>query len=299
MSEEYLEKIREWVFRHSRLYFPGHKLALLRQRLRCRMVQLGLDDYRAYWERLQQAGGEQLALLDLLTTNESSFFRDPGQFRHLQEAILPELEQGRGRELIRSWGSGAAPAAGKVMKLRILCAGCSRGEEPYSVAISLLEGLRYPKAWDLEIVAGDLSQSCLESARAGFYPAERLKGIPERLRQKYFTPTEGGAVVADELRQLVTILPLNLNDLMNGEPAPGTGGEPCFFDIIFCRNVMIYFAPSCQQRLVETLYRLLVPGGYLLTGDAEPLHLFSHDFVALPDAGCLIYRKMERLQHAI
>lgn len=299
MSEEYLEKIRGWVFERSRLHFGGHKLALLRQRLQSRMAHLGLADYRAYWERLQQAAPERHALFDLLTTNESSFFRDPGQFGHLQEVILPELEQSRGRELIRSWGSGGTVTARKIMKLRILCAGCSRGEEPYSVAISLLEGLRYPKAWDLEIVAGDLSQSCLESARAGFYPAERLKGLPKRLLQKYFTPVDGGAVVADELRQLVTILPLNLNDLMNGEPAPGTGGEPCCFDIIFCRNVMIYFAPSCQQLLVETLYRLLVPGGYLLTGDAEPLHLFSHDFVALPDAGCLIYRKMERLQHAI
>lgn len=298
MTAPFLEKIRELVSRRSRLHFGGHNDGLFRQRLASRLAELGLADYRAYWEHLRQSPGEELLLFDLLTTNESFFFRNPEQFRHLQEVVLPELETSRGREVMRSLGNAQKGNPKSIMKLRILCAGCARGEEPYSVAITVLETLRYPKAWDIEILAGDLSESCLEAARVGFYETSRLKGIEPRLVQKYLTPTVGGAVVGDALRQLVRIVPLNLNDLMSGGLPFCADGARGGFDIIFCRNVMIYFSTSCQQLLVETLSRLLAPGGHLLTGDAEPLHLFTHDLVAVPDAGCLIYKKMEKLHDA-
>lgn len=295
--DPYLDRIRERVFERSRLYFAPRKLSLFRQRLDTRLAQLGLADYRSYFSHLERTPAEYATLLDLLTINETFFFRNPDQFRHLREVVLPELELARGRELMRSWG-GSGNAGVKVMKLRVLCAGCSTGEEPYSVAMTLLEGLRYPKAWDIEIVAGDISESCLGAARAGFYETERLQHIPPRLVGKYFTTGAAGAFVGEELRSLVRLIPLNLNQLMEGELPPelaaGWGG----FDLVFCRNVMIYFSPACQQLLVATLSRLLAPGGHLFTGDAEPLHLFSHDLAAVPAAGCLVYRKLENLEHA-
>lgn len=288
-ADFYLERIRECVFRLSRLHFEGHRKRVFRQRLEARLQQLGVAGFRSYWELLQRERSEQARLLDLLTTNETFFFRNPEQFRHLREAILPGLELARGQAALRSLARSGEWQGRSRMKLRILCAGCSTGEEPYSVAMTVLETLRYPKAWDIEIVAGDLSESCLEAARAGFYQTARLKGLAPELMDRYLTAQPGGAVVRDELRELVKFQSLNLGDLMKGElPAGFSWGG---FDIIFCRNVMIYFSPSCQQLLVETLYRLLAPEGYLFTGDAEPLHLFSHDFAALRDAGCLIYHK--------
>ena len=295
MTDFYFGKIREFVLERSRLYFGSRKSDVLRQRLEARMEQLGLADLREYWRHLQGDSDEEGALFDLLTTNETFFFRNPAQFRHLREVLLPGVEAAKGQDALRFLGERGWGAAGEErrMKLRILCAGCSTGEEPYSVAMTLLEALRYPKAWSIEIVAGDLSLSCLETARSGYYPAERLKGIPETLLERYLVRDAGGARLRDEVRELVHFCRLNLNDLMNGATPAGFPGGSAPFDIVFCRNVMIYFSPSCQQLLVETLYRLTAPNGYLLTGDAEPLHLFNHNFTALRDAGCLIYQKTE------
>jgi chemotaxis protein methyltransferase CheR len=288
LTDSHLGKIRDHVFRRSRLYFGSRKSAMLRQRLEARLEQLGQSGYQEYWDYLQQNPVEESELFDLLTTNETCFFRNPAQFQYLREVVLPGLETARGQDALRSLGGGA----GKRMRLRILCAGCSTGEEPYSVAMTVLEALRYPKAWDIEIVAGDLSRSCLETARAGYYETERLKGIPAALLDRYLVRDAGGAQVREELKQLVRFCPLNLNDVMNG--ATPAGFPAAGFDIVFCRNVMIYFSPSCQQLLVETLYRLTAPSGYLLTGDAEPLHLFNHDFTAVRDVSCLIYQKTDR-----
>ncbi|WP_129127835.1 CheR family methyltransferase [Geomonas oryzae] len=292
-----LDRIRERVFQLSRLYFAPRKLSLFRQRVESRLAQLGFADCCGYLDHLERTPGEYATLLDLLTINETFFFRNPDQFTHLRQVVLPELELVRGREMMRSWGGSGEGGQG-IMKLRILCAGCSTGEEPYSVAMTLLEGLRYPRAWDIEVVAGDISKSCLNAAREGFYEIERLHNIPPQLIRKYFTATAGGAFVGEELKSLVRVIPLNLNDLMKGELPAGIDAGWGEFDLVFCRNVMIYFSPACQQLLVETLSRLLAPGGHLFTGDAEPLHLFDHDLVAVPKAGCLVYRKVENIEHA-
>jgi len=190
-----------------------------------------------------------------------------------------------------------------IMNIRVLCAGCSTGEEPYSVAMALFDALKYPRAWNVEIVAGDLSESCIKMAAAGYYERERLKGIPPSYAGRYMEKHGKGAIVKDEIKRLVRFCSLNLNDIMDGEPLPGMkSGDKQFddkqFDIIFCRNVMIYFSTEAQQQLVDTLFRLLIPGGYLFTGDAEPLHLYNHQFETVRDAGCLIYRKSEAVENA-
>lgn len=293
MDKVLLDSIAQFIQQRSRLYFTEQKRCILKQRLEERLAHLNLPDLAGYWRYLRNSAQEELILLDFLTINETSFFRNPGQFRFITEQIIPELEAEKGKEVMRSWGNAAPVPHGSIMKMRILCAGCSTGEEPYSVAMALFDGLRYPRAWDISILAGDLSANCIRTASAGYYETERLKGLPIVYANKYMERHDTGSVVKDEIKRLIRFCHMNLVDVINGEHLPGQERNNELFDIIFCRNVMIYFSPETQQQLVDTLFRLLTPGGYLFTGDAEPLHLYKHDFEPVREAGCLIYKKME------
>ncbi|WP_243371838.1 protein-glutamate O-methyltransferase CheR [Geotalea sp. SG265] len=285
--------IEKFIGERSLLHFTGHKRQVLKGRLHERTALLGLPDLASYLDLLHGSGAEEAALMDLITTNETFFFRNLPQFKFLMEKIVPGIEVRRGRDVIRSWGQDAPSPAASIMKLRILCAGCSTGEEPYSVAMALLESLRYPKAWDVEILAGDLSHSCLKKAETGFYGEDRLKGLPTSFREKYLEPVEGGAMIREEVKRLVRFFPFNLLAVVNGDPLPVEAGF-CGFDLIFCRNVMIYFSVDSQQRLVNALYDLLMPGGFFFTGDAEALHIYHHGFRVVRDAECLVYTKLEK-----
>jgi chemotaxis protein methyltransferase CheR len=276
MEEIALDNIAAYLLDKSRLSFAGHKRSLLRHRLASRLSELQLPNFRAYWRYLNSSADEDAKLIDLATTNETSFFRNAAQFDYLRSGIIPEMEsQGRS-------------------SLRILCAGCSTGEEPYSVAMTLLDAAGCPDQWQLEIVAGDISVSCLQVARKGYYENEKLSRLPAGYRDRFMTNDAEGAAVNGNVRRIVRFTRLNLDELMKSD-CPSWNQGLGVFDIIFCRNVMIYFAPACQQQLVDTLDSLLVAGGYLFTGDAEPLHLFRHDFRPVMAANCLIYQKTERL----
>ncbi len=293
MQETPIDTIAQYIYHRSRLSFIGHKKAVLRQRLEERMMCLELPNLAAYWDYIRENPREEPLLFDLLTTNETFFFRNGKQFDYLRQTIIPFFEEYRGRDVIRSWGLERPISPQSIMKLRILCAGCSTGEEPYSVAMTLLNTLRYPKAWDIEILAGDLSESCIDFARAGYYESARLKGLPSNYIDKYMDRAADGAVIKDEVKELIRFCCLNLGNIINGEAFPGYTPDFAGFDVIFCRNVMIYFSAEAQQQLVDTLSRSLVPGGFLFTGDAEPLHLYEHDLQTVREAGCLIYRKTE------
>jgi chemotaxis protein methyltransferase CheR len=274
LDEIALDNIAAYLMDRSRLSFAGHKRGILRRRLENRLVDLQLPDFTAYWSYLSSCMDEEANLFDLATTNETSFFRNPAQFNYLHDRIIPEFERSFSPE----------------NSLRILCAGCSTGEEPYSVAMTLLDALKNPNSLRVEIVAGDLSDSCLNIARTGYYEREKLSKLPFGYREKFMTSDIGGEKVKDQLKNMVRYTRLNLDELMKSD-CPSWNQGLGVFDIIFCRNVMIYFSSSCQQLLVDTLHRLLKPGGYLFTGDAEPLHLFRHEFQPVNEAGCLIYQK--------
>ncbi len=293
MDDIYLDIIARMVQDRSRLHFIKHKRGILRQRLEERRKYLNLPDIASYWHYLRDAAHEESLLLDMLTINETSFFRNPCQFRFLLERIIPDLEAARGAEVVRSWGLDEPIPSRSIMKLKILSAGCSTGEEPYSVAMALADTLRYPNLWDIEILAGDLSESCITVATAGYYESDRLKGLPQSYVERYLERCGSGAVVKDEIKRLVRFCRFNLKDIMTGAPFPGAGHTGELFDIIFCRNVMIYFSPETQQHLVDVLFGLLAPGGFLFTGDAEPLHLYRHNFETVHESGCLIYKKPE------
>jgi len=275
MEEVALDNIADYLLDRSRLSFAGHKRSLLRRRLERRLSELQLPDFSAYWRYLTSSADEDGNLFELATTNETSFFRNPAQFDYLRDHIVSGI--------LRSSGSDGN-------SLRILCAGCSTGEEPYSVAMTVLDAIGCSNSLQVDIVAGDLSESCLKIARTGYYESEKLSKLPAGYRERFMTNDACGATVKDSLKRMVRFTRLNLNDLMKSDcPAWNLGLG--VFDIIFCRNVMIYFAPACQQQLVCTLQSLLVTGGYLFTGDAEPLHLFRHEFQPVAEASCLIYQK--------
>lgn len=288
--------IEQIINKRSMLYFTGHKRQVLKCRLEQRCTLLGLPDLAAYLDLLSRSPGEESALMDLITTNETFFFRNGPQFDFLMKKIMPELEKEKGKRVITSWGSTEVIPSASIMKIRILCAGCSTGEEPYSIAMALLESLHYPKAWDIEIVAGDLSDKCIRQAEKGFYEDERLKGLPDTFVGKYMEKVAGGAMVSDEVKRLVRFCRLNLIEVINDKVSV-FGSNGAMFDLIFCRNVMIYFSLNTQQRLVNAFYDLLVPGGFFFTGDAEALHIYDHGFQAVHDAECLIYTKVETERH--
>ncbi len=282
MGEYYLDKIAAYLRDNSRLSFTGHKRTTLRSRLETRIAELKFSTFADYWGYLNSHDSETARLFDLVTTNETSFFRNRAQFSFFGEHIIPRFVQ--------------MPAVDKGT-IRVLCAGCSTGEEPYSIAMTILESLCVPDSMKIEIVAGDLSRGCLKEAEAGFYETGRLKNLPKGYIDSYLEKTGDGAFVRKEVKELVRFVHLNLNDLMNPH-STDSRDQLGRFDIIFCRNVMIYFSSSCQQMLVETLHQMLFTGGYLFTGDAEPLHLFRHEFIPVEDADCLIYQKTEMSANA-
>lgn len=269
--DEHFEKITLFLRHKSRLSFTGHKRTILRRRLQARIEQLDLPDYSSYWSFLLAHPEEESHLYELATTNETSFFRNAAQFGYLKEFICPGLDSHSG-------------------KIRILSAGCSTGEEPYSIAMTMMDALGSRAENRVEIVAGDIHESCLRSARAGFFENDRLDRLPPGYRERFMLSSADGATVLDSVKKCIRFMRLNLDDLMKPEQdiwGPWSGS----YDIVFCRNVMIYFASDCQQVLVDALHRILLPGGYLFTGDAEPLHLFRHEFRPVATSGCLIYQK--------
>ena len=296
MKEAVLENIVAFIQRRSCLWYAEHKRATLKKRLKERMTILQLPDISSYWQYLRSSETEESRLLDLITINETSFFRNPCQYDYLARWIIPEIETERGKTVIRSWGNeGKVPSARSIMKIRVLCAGCSTGEEPYSAAMTILDSLKYPNAWKIEIIAGDISDSCLKTAAEGFYENDRLKGLPQHFIKRYTVPNHSGTSVKDEVKGVIRFCRLNLDDVINGASIPGEMNSDGSFDVIFCRNVMIYFSTETQQQLVDAIFRLLTPGGYFFTGDVEPLHMYNHHFETVRESGCLIYRKAETL----
>jgi chemotaxis protein methyltransferase CheR len=253
--------IRDIVYQHSRINLGTDKQELVNARLGKRLRATGKATIGDYCDLLRTpAGTEELGnLIDVISTNHTYFFREEGHFTALNEVILPDLVRRRDRE---SW-----PV------LRVWSAASSSGEEPYSIAIALEEYFAaHPPAWPRQIEATDISSRILAKAEAAIYPAETVARIPPALAKAYFqtgyAEQAGLYRVKPHIRQTVRFRRLNL---LEGQP-PFT--EP--FQIIFCRNVMIYFDRATQEELVNRLKARLVPGGYLLVGHSESLTGINH-----------------------
>ncbi len=262
-------EISRTVYEIAGIQLREGKEGLVRSRLAKRLRALELPSFEAYLERVRADARELAEMVDQLTTNKTSFFRESAHFDFLRDRVLPTL--------------GAGP-------VRIWSAGCSSGEEPYTLAMILRDAWADADRRDVKILATDISRRVLATAQAGVYPDALMEEVAPDLLRRHWTrsaatpaggrPDSGtGWRAGDALRKLVTFAPLNL---MGKWPMRGP------FQAIFCRNVMIYFDKPTQQALIERYYDLLAPGGHLFVGHSESLSALTHRFAYVQPA---VYRK--------
>jgi len=274
MTDEVFILLRDFIYEQSGIYFADTKKGQLENRLSLRLKANNLANYDKYYYLLKydpQASRELRALFDSVTTNETSFFRSPPQIQAFHEKVLPELLARKDRsqdKMIRLWS-----------------AGCSTGEEPYTMGIVIRQVLKDTcPNWDIKIVASDISEKALRSAKAAIYSDYSLRAVPPEVKQAFFTPEGSSFKINEDVRTFVELQYLNLNDVKRVQVMKG-------FDVIFCRNVLIYFDDSARKRFVAQLYDCLNHGGYLFIGHSESLHNISRAFKLVHFPGALGYKK--------
>jgi len=270
MTPEEFRLLAELIYDHCGILFREDMGFLLERRLWTRVKALELTDFLSYYRYLRFDPGRRAELeaaVEALTTNETYFFREAFQLKAFQEEILPVLaaDETRGR------------------RLRVWSAGCSTGEEAYTIAMLILDsGLFH--GWDVEVFGSDISRKVLAAARKGVYSRNALRETsPERL-QRFFVAEGGKHLVKDEVRALVSFGHLNLLD----EHMVAILAR---FDVIFCRNVMIYFDLPARRRVLKSFHGRLAQGGYLLLGHSESLIHVTADFELVHLKNDLVYRK--------
>ncbi|HUL45779.1 MAG TPA: protein-glutamate O-methyltransferase CheR [Steroidobacteraceae bacterium] len=267
-GEEDFAALRELVKTHTGIHLSEQKREMVYGRLSRRLRALGLDSFRAYRALLERGDSDELVqFCNAITTNLTSFFREAHHFQYLREELL---------------GGRAAQRAGS-RRLRFWSAGCSSGEEPYSLAMTIHEALSDARRWDIKILATDLDTEVLGRGQRGVYEEERVRGLPAQRLERFFQRDGSGAAasytVTPELRQLITFRELNL---MRALPMKGP------LDAIFCRNVVIYFDKDTQRELFARIARLQRPGDVLFLGHSESLYRVSDEYTLV---GKTIYRR--------
>ena len=256
LSGGQFSQIGELLHRQCGIALAAGKEALVMARLYKRLRALGLGSFEQYLTHVERDPAELRAMVDALTTNKTDFFREPEHFVYLRRVVLPPLAQ------------SADP-------IKIWSAGCSSGEEPYSIAITLREELPNADLREARILATDISDRVLERAREGVYEEETVRDVPPLYLGKYFHRQGGRFAVNDALRRHIAFARLNL---LGEWPMRGP------FDAIFCRNVMIYFDNATRQELVERFWELLRPGGHFFVGGSESLTSVEHRFTYVQPA---------------
>jgi chemotaxis protein methyltransferase CheR len=273
LSEKDFRRLSELIQSSSGIKMPNPKRIMLESRLRKRLKELGMKSFRTYCDYLFSPEGrkqELVSMLDVVTTNKTDFFREPRHFDYLAQAAVPEL--------VRTCGAGIR------RQLVVWSAGCSTGEEPYTIAMVLNEFMKKQPAFHFMVLATDISTKVLNKAMRGVYEQERIETVPGALKKKYFMksrdPKKHIVRIVPELRAAVRFRRLNFMDGDFGMREP--------MDIIFCRNVIIYFDKPTQERLLNRLCKHLIPGGYIFMGHSETLSGLN---VPLVSVGHMVYRK--------
>jgi len=267
------EALRQFLYERSGLSLEGDKLYLVESRLLPIAREFGLADLPSLLKRLQ-AGDRDLAqaVVEAMTTNETFFFRDRVPFDKFRSVILPELLAARAAE----------------RRLRIWCAACSTGQEPYSLAMLLDEEARRFTGWSVEILATDLSRRAIETARQGLYSQfEVQRGLPITMLLRYFQRAGDKWQINEFLRSRINFREFNL--LTDYRPLGG-------FDAIFCRNVLLYFDVPTRRDILARISRSLAPDGYLLMGSAETVIGLSETFVPHKEHPTLFVHKAAQRQ---
>lgn len=275
MSTRELRRVAEFIDKEVGIQLPESKHILVEGRVRKRLRLLGYKSYKEYLDYVlvsPEGEHERLHLIDAITTNKTDFFREPEHFDYLVNEALPEIKKKRGLD-----GRG---------ELHIWSAGCSSGEEAYTLSMVLNEAAEVQSGMKFNILATDISKSCLDTARRAIYPENRIAPVEMSLRKKYLLRHRDNkaalVLMGPELRAKIKFGSLNLMD-ENFE-------VPQKMDVIFCRNVMIYFNQTVREQLVQRFEEQLVPGGYLFVGHAESLNGFKKN---MEQVSPMVYRKLQ------
>lgn len=272
MSDETFRLLRDLIKNYCGIFFDDSSKYLLERRLSRRVMLLNLNDFRDYYRFLlydSKREEELSAIMDILTVNETYFFREPNLLKAFSEEILPELREKNQHS----------------KKLRIWSGGCSTGEEPYTIAMLILEDGRF-FGWDIQITGSDISQRVLQVARKGVYGRNSFRQTDSYYIKKYFREEgEGFWRIKDSVKELVTFSYLNLLDPFRTRLIET-------MDVIFCRNVLIYFDMESRKKVIDMFYNKLCNGGYLLLGHAESLFNISSSFVLIHLKNDVVYRKI-------
>lgn len=262
--------LREIIHEHCGIFLPDNVTFLLERRLRPRLKALELEDFRSYYRYVKYTrdGYEELCeIVERITTNETYFFREEYQLKDFIEEIIPDILQEHERDL----------------PVNIWSAGCSSGEEPYTLAM-LLNDSGFTNSFDFNILANDISQQVLDKARDGIYREASFRETRPDVMMRYFRREGARFRINENIRRQVTFEQANLID-----SSTLIGYQN--FDVIFCRNVMIYFAKESREQLLQEFLERLRPGGYLLLGHSESLVNLSTGFELIPLKRGIVYRK--------
>lgn len=273
IAAEEFHKFREFFYRKTGIQFEDNKRYFVDKRLEERIRATETASFRSYFTLLRfQASGEELqALTNLMTVNETYFFREEYQFKCLVQSILPEVIAGKAPgDTIRIW---SIPS--------------SSGEEPYSIALYLTEYWRQLAQWDVELISSDINTDILRRARTGVYSQRSVQNLPPELLRAHFTPVGDGQYrISDALRQSVEFTHVNL-----AEAAETRAYRD--FDVIFCRNLLIYFDDVSRREAAEALYDALRPGGFVCLGHSESMSRISSLFRIRKFPEAIVYQKPE------
>jgi chemotaxis protein methyltransferase CheR len=253
LTEREFRRFRDLIEAETGIHLSDAKKPLLVGRFSRRLRALGLPTFSAYLDRVSSDGPELTEMIDLVCTNETSFFREGWQFDFLTDTLLPR------------WHALAA-ARRRPRRIRAWSAACSSGEEAYSLGMVLLDSCPPDRGWHVEILATDVSTRMLARAQLAVYTETRTRAVPPRFVERFLSAADcpaGSVRVTPEVRALVRFARVNLNTAWDAVPGA--------FDIVLCRNTLIYFSPETQRRLIDRLVDQLLPDGHLLVGHAESL----------------------------
>lgn len=263
--------LRNLIYEQTGIFFQDNKRYVLEGRLQARLKERNCSSFEEYYTLLKfdaWRDKEMTTLFNLITTNETYFYRDLPQLQAFVDCVLPAILK----------------ANQATARIRVWSAACSSGDEPYTLAMMLMEHPALAK-WTIEILGSDISEHVLDIARKGIYGQYAVRNVPPILVQKYFTVEQGQYVIAPNVKQRVKFVNLNLYDTNRLKLIRN-------MDIVFCRNCLIYFDDKAKQKIVSNLYDSLVSSGYLIIGFSESLHSITRAFKPVPANRSVVYQKI-------
>jgi len=267
LSEHELSEIRMLIEERTGICFDESRERFFSTRVREHLIAKKLAGGTELLRAIRKTNVEYEALLETLLTQETSFFRYPGVYEAFEKRLLPELH------VKKFWKNPRT--------LRVWSAGCSTGEEPYSIAITIADALSFADSWKLEILATDVSRNALKQAERGIYKGRSVGSVSETQLVAHFNKVKEGYQVKPRLQKMITFAQMNLAS------AVYVGR----MDLIFCMNVLIYFTEERRRTLVQRFYDSLEPGGYLFLGHSESISKMPVKFQAIVLNDCILYRK--------